>query len=101
MEEPYAGSDQHDGMDGVRAVLLDMDGTLVDSDAAVERAWRRWANEYDVDADAVLAVAHGVPAAATVARFLPEYPAAERSVAASRQLELQYDDLADVVPTRG
>ncbi len=25
------------------AVLLDMDGTLVDSDAAVERAWTGWA----------------------------------------------------------
>jgi sugar-phosphatase len=29
----------------VQAVLLDMDGTLVDSDAAVERAWRTWAVE--------------------------------------------------------
>ena len=28
------------------AVLFDMDGTLVDSDAAVERAWANWANEY-------------------------------------------------------
>jgi mannitol-1-/sugar-/sorbitol-6-phosphatase len=88
-------------MDGVRAVLLDMDGTLVDSDAAVERAWRRWAREYGVDAAAVLAVAHGVPAAATVDRFLPHRPSAERAAAAARQLELQYDDLADVVPTSG
>ncbi len=88
-------------MDGVRAVLLDMDGTLVDSDAAVERAWRRWAAEYAVDADAVLAVAHGVPAAATVERFRPDLPPAPRIVAAARQLELQYDDLADVVPTNG
>ncbi|MEV7969464.1 hypothetical protein AB0O34_26285 [Sphaerisporangium sp. NPDC088356] len=34
----------------VDAVLLDMDGTLVDSDAAVERAWTAWAAEYGVDA---------------------------------------------------
>src|ERR1700745_1790194 len=27
----------------VQAVLLDMDGTLVDSDAAVEASWRQWA----------------------------------------------------------
>src|SRR5262249_54481632 len=27
----------------LQAVLLDMDGTLVDSDAAVERSWRIWA----------------------------------------------------------
>jgi sugar-phosphatase len=88
-------------MDGVRAVLLDMDGTLVDSDAAVERAWRLWAREYGVDAAAVLAVAHGVPATATADRFLPDRPPAQRAAAATRQLELQYDDLADVVPTSG
>jgi len=28
---------------GVRALLLDMDGTLVDSHRTVERAWRAWA----------------------------------------------------------
>jgi sugar-phosphatase len=78
-----------------------MDGTLVDSDAAVERAWRRWAAEYGVDAEAVLAVAHGVPANATADRFLPDRSAAERDAAAAHQLELQYDDLADVVPTTG
>ena len=33
----------------VQAVLLDMDGTLVDSDAAVERSWLTWASEYPVD----------------------------------------------------
>jgi sugar-phosphatase len=43
------------------AVLLDMDGTLVDSDAAVERAWTHWSAEHGVDPDAVLAIAHGSP----------------------------------------
>ena len=33
----------------MQAVLLDMDGTLVDSDGAVERSWRTWATEYRVD----------------------------------------------------
>jgi HAD superfamily hydrolase (TIGR01549 family) len=32
-------------LEAVQAVLLDMDGTIVDSDAAVARAWRRWATE--------------------------------------------------------
>jgi beta-phosphoglucomutase-like phosphatase (HAD superfamily) len=32
----------------VKAVLLDMDGTLVDSDAVVERAWVTWAGAYGV-----------------------------------------------------
>ncbi|GAA3932198.1 hypothetical protein GCM10023085_11900 [Actinomadura viridis] len=83
---------EHPWLDGVRAVLLDMDGTLVDSDAAVERAWVRWAAEHGLDAATVLDGAHGRPALATVRRVAPwlDGPAAER--AAARQIELQMDD---------
>ncbi len=90
-------------MDGwkIDAVLLDMDGTLVDSDAAVERAWRSWADEYQVDAEAALAIAHGSPAHSTVRRLLPMLDAEAVDASAARQLTLQYDDLSDVVPTRG
>ena len=87
----------------IEAVLFDMDGTLVDSDAAVERAWRSWAAEYGVEPAAVLAVAHGAPAERTVRLVLPELDEAGVAVAAAaaRQLELQYDDLSDIVPTPG
>ena len=85
----------------IEAVLFDMDGTLVDSDAAVERAWRVWAAEYGADPAAVLAVAHGAPAERTVRLIRPDLTAAEVAVAAARQLALQYDDLSDVVPTAG
>jgi mannitol-1-/sugar-/sorbitol-6-phosphatase len=85
----------------VDAVLLDMDGTLVDSDAAVERAWVRWSAEHGVDPAAALAVAHGRPAASTVRDLRPDLDEAAVSVAAARQLGLQYDDLADVVPVAG
>ena len=83
------------------AVLLDMDGTLVDSDAAVERAWTGWAAEHDVDPDAVLAIAHGSPPDPTVRRMLPDLD--DRAVArsAARQMDMQYDDLSDVVAARG
>ncbi|TCO44326.1 sugar-phosphatase [Kribbella antiqua] len=85
----------------IRAVLFDMDGTLVDSDAAVERAWTIWSHEYGVDPADVLAIAHGSPAESTVDRLRPDLSAEERAAAAVRQLELQYDDLSDVVATRG
>jgi mannitol-1-/sugar-/sorbitol-6-phosphatase len=81
----------------IDAVLLDMDGTLVDSDAAVERAWATWAGEHGVDPAAALAIAHGSPAETTVARLFTGDVAA----AAARQLELQYDDLSDVTPLAG
>ena len=86
---------------GVEAVLFDMDGTLVDSDAAVERAWRTWAGEYGVDPSATLAVAHGRPAEGTVRELLPEADDATVAAAAARQLALQYDDLADVTAAAG
>jgi sugar-phosphatase len=85
----------------VRAVLFDMDGTLVTSDEAVERAWTVWAHEFGADPTAVLAIAHGSPAEATVERMLPELDAAARTKAANRQLELQYDDLSDVSAAPG
>jgi HAD superfamily hydrolase (TIGR01509 family) len=85
----------------VAGVLLDMDGTLVDSDAAVERAWRAWAAEYRVDPSEVLALAHGVSAGQTVRRLLPALTDAEAVRSVVLPLELQYDDLSDVVATPG
>jgi HAD superfamily hydrolase (TIGR01509 family) len=85
----------------VRAVLFDMDGTLVESDAAVERAWRAWAGEYDVPEHEALSLAHGHPAESTARRLLPALDDDAVLVAAQRQLDLQYDDLADVHATPG
>jgi mannitol-1-/sugar-/sorbitol-6-phosphatase len=85
----------------VRAVLFDMDGTLVTSDEAVERAWTTWAHEYAVDPAAVLAIAHGSPAESTVDRMLHGIEEPARTQAANRQLQLQYDDLSDVSAAPG
>lgn len=57
-----------------RALLLDMDGTLVDSHAVVERCWGRWAVEHGLDPAAVIAVAHGRQGQATMAALLPDRP---------------------------
>jgi HAD superfamily hydrolase (TIGR01509 family) len=83
------------------AVLLDMDGTLVDSDAAVERAWTSWAAEHGVDPGAVLAIAHGSPPDRTVRRMLPDLDDRSVAEAAARQMAPQYDDLSDVVAAPG
>ncbi|MEU6860108.1 HAD-IA family hydrolase [Glycomyces sp. NPDC046736] len=52
-------------------LLFDMDGTLVDSTASVERAWGRFAARHGLDAAAILAVAHGRPTIEVVAQFAP------------------------------
>jgi sugar-phosphatase len=85
----------------IAAVLLDMDGTLVDSDAAVERAWHTWSREHDVPPADAVAIGHGSPAERTVRTLLPSLDDHAVAVAAARQLALQYDDLTDVVPAPG
>lgn len=51
------------------AFLFDMDGTLLDSSAVVERVWMTWAREHGVDPKALLAALHGVRAEDTIRRF--------------------------------
>jgi len=88
-------------MTSVRAVLLDMDGTLVDSDASVERAWTTWSVEHGLDPADVLTIVHGSPPAPTIRRLLPALDDAAVAASAQRQMDLQYDDVADVVAAPG
>ncbi|MBI0381455.1 HAD-IA family hydrolase [Streptomyces albiflaviniger] len=84
-----------------RALLLDMDGTLVNSDAVVERYWRIWAAEQGLDPEQVLKVVHGRQAHATMAVLLPDRPM-ERNLADNRwMLERETTDLDGVVPVPG
>lgn len=55
-----------------RAVLLDMDGTLVDSTAVVERLWLEWAAPHGLDRDTVLHTVHGRQGWQSMAILLPE-----------------------------
>jgi mannitol-1-/sugar-/sorbitol-6-phosphatase len=41
------------------AVLLDMDGTLVDSTECVVRQWRNWAERHGLELEPILAISHG------------------------------------------
>lgn len=85
----------------IAAVLCDMDGTLVDSDAAVERSWRGWARSWGVDPAAVLAVMAGHPAEATVRRVRPDLDEPLVVAAVRDQLERECRDVADVVAAPG
>jgi sugar-phosphatase len=77
---PASGADGNVGSTVVlpcESVLFDCDGVLVNSDASVHSAWSRWAHEYGVDAEEVVAVAHGQRAEDTVRMFVPERLRAE------------------------
>jgi sugar-phosphatase len=41
------------------AMLFDLDGVLVDSTRSVERQWRLWAQENNLDPDKIMEIAHG------------------------------------------
>lgn len=55
-----------------RAALLDMDGTLVDSTAVVERLWLEWAEPRGLDRDTVLKTVHGRQGWQSMSILLPE-----------------------------
>ncbi|NHA70254.1 HAD-IA family hydrolase [Phycicoccus flavus] len=70
-------------------VLLDMDGTLIDSIGAVERNWTTWSSEYGVDPQRLRSF-HGVTARGLIAELLPED---RREEAYARILQLEVDDV--------
>ncbi|MGW1888891.1 HAD-IA family hydrolase [Streptomyces sp. NPDC002004] len=84
-----------------RALLLDMDGTLVNSDAVVERCWRRWAGVHGLDGDAVMKVVHGRQGYASMALLLPERPMEENHADNARMLAEETADVDGVVPIEG
>jgi mannitol-1-/sugar-/sorbitol-6-phosphatase len=53
-----------------KAILFDMDGTLVDSTPVVELAWGGWAVRHSIPLKDVLSLSHGRPTIATLEHFL-------------------------------
>ncbi|MFF5755876.1 HAD family hydrolase [Streptomyces longwoodensis] len=84
-----------------RALLLDMDGTLVNSDAVVERVWRRWADHHGLDGDEVMKVVHGRQGYASMAVLLPGRPMERNHADNARMLAEETADLDGVVPVPG
>ncbi|GAA3855611.1 Sugar phosphatase YfbT [Streptomyces sp. MBT84] len=84
-----------------RALLLDMDGTLVNSDAVVERCWRRWADRHGLDGDEVLKVVHGRQGHASMAVLLPDRPMEQNLADNARMLAEETADLDGVVEVPG
>ncbi|NEC86784.1 HAD family hydrolase [Streptomyces sp. SID12501] len=84
-----------------RALLLDMDGTLVNSDAVVERVWRRWADRHGLDGDEVMKVVHGRQGYASMAVLLPGRPMEQNHADNARLLAEETADLDGVVAIPG
>ncbi|WFF04037.1 HAD-IA family hydrolase [Micromonospora sp. WMMD964] len=78
------------------ALLLDMDGTLVDSQVCVERKWRDWCHRHGLDADELLRVSHGLQLADTVRLTAPHLDLAAEVADLIRREEQDTDGLRPV-----
>jgi sugar-phosphatase len=63
-----------------QATLFDLDGVLVDSTLAVERVWRRWAREHQLNPEHVLEHAHGRRSIETVRIVAPQLDAEQENL---------------------
>jgi sugar-phosphatase len=60
-------------------LLVDLDGTLVDSSPPVARVWSDFARRHRLDPEAVMRFAHGRPSRETVRLLVPAAPAGEEA----------------------
>jgi sugar-phosphatase len=82
-----------------RGFLFDMDGTLVDSGAVVERVWGAWARTHGLDPVGLMPIAHGRRAIETIRMFATNVTDPE---AEARLLEeAERDDLVGLEPIAG
>jgi sugar-phosphatase len=71
-----------------QSILFDLDGVLVDSTLAVERVWRRWAEEHHLDPERVMEHAHGRRTIETV-RIVAPHLNADKENLKVEQMEIQ------------
>lgn len=75
-------------------VIFDMDGTLVDSHAVVERIWRKWALKHRVPLEEILAISHGRRTHEAIRHFASEGMDVDRE---ARELEAEETgDVGDI-----
>jgi sugar-phosphatase len=82
-------------------LLIDMDGVLVDSTAAIARVWSRWAALHRMDPARIIALAHGRTSFAAIQEILLN-ASPETHLEENRWMERsEIEDVADVVALPG
>jgi mannitol-1-/sugar-/sorbitol-6-phosphatase len=81
------------------AFLFDMDGTLLDSSAVVERIWRAWASRHGVNPAELLSTVHGVRTEDTIRQFAPI--GTDVDLEAEWLLQAEIADVEGIVPIPG
>ncbi|WP_174021126.1 HAD family hydrolase [Agrobacterium fabrum] len=81
------------------AFLFDMDGTLVNSIAVVERVWREWAVANGIEPNAFLQRIHGMRASEVIRR--EAVPGLDVDAEADMILRAEMDDVEGIIPIPG
>ncbi|MDX8453483.1 HAD-IA family hydrolase [Mesorhizobium sp. VK9D] len=81
------------------AFLFDMDGTVLNSIAAAERVWTKWAQLHGLDVASFLPTIHGKRAIETIAGLM--LPGVDAVAEADALLKAEADDLEGIVPIPG
>lgn len=79
-----------------RALLLDMDGTLVHSTGEVETVWRLWCRRHRLDPEPVLVMCHGVRSREVIRTLAPQLDLAQE-VALLDDLEIHHTGQAEAL----
>ncbi|MFM9755542.1 HAD-IA family hydrolase [Aeromonas dhakensis] len=79
-----------------RALLLDMDGTLVHSTGEVETVWRLWCRRHRLDPEPVLTMCHGVRSREVIRTLAPQLDLAQE-VALLDDLEIHHTGQAEAL----
>ncbi|WP_337048852.1 sugar phosphatase [Serratia fonticola] len=75
-----------------KGFLFDLDGTLVDSLPAVERAWTQWAERHGISPQQVLDFIHGKQAITSLRHFMPNATEAELQHEFTRLEQVEAED---------
>jgi len=83
------------------ALLLDMDGTLVDSRAVVDRLWTQWSLDHGIPPERTLSLIHGRQGQESMALLLPDRPHEQNIAENEEMLVAETRELDGVVALPG
>jgi mannitol-1-/sugar-/sorbitol-6-phosphatase len=86
------------GTSGIRPILSDLDGVLVDSQAAIMRAWHTWGARNGIATAAIDALPHGRPSREVIEILAPHLDPAAESLVVER---LEVGDTDGIVALPG
>jgi len=81
------------------AFLFDMDGTLLNSIAVVERVWGAWAERHGLEPEVFLKTVHGVRAVDTIRNLA--LPGVDAEKEADDLLQEEMEDVEGIIPIPG